>query len=160
MEKHIKLNKVIINNDQVTFTSDHTGYANEFRVKSCNVKHLLKRFTSLTKALKENGTSISHKYKTRKFIADNIKEYNLAIIEYNNEFEAMKSLALTITSKPLPVGTIDNADLNQMYIHRNNCSAMLNRSSIISKVSEFEERVTSLQAELDSGDCNYSKVTF
>tara|TARA_R110000851_G_scaffold264328_1_gene416887 strand:+ start:70 stop:552 length:483 start_codon:yes stop_codon:yes gene_type:complete len=160
MQEFIKLNKVIINNDQVSFTSDHTCYANEFRVKSFNVTHLLKRFTALTKLLKENGTSISHKYKTRKFIADNIKEYDQAVQDYNHHFECMQKLAVKITSQPLPVGTIDNKDLNAMYGHRNLAIKMLNRSSIISKVLEFEERVTSLYQDLTVNDCNYSKVTF
>ena len=160
MQEFIKLNKVVISNDQVSFNSSCTCYANEFKVKSLNVKHLLKRFTALSKELKNNGTIVSHKYKTRKFIADNIENYNQAIILYNQQFEAMQALALLITSKPLPVGTSDNVELNQMYTHRNTCSKMLNRSTIISKVLEFEDRVNSLLQDLKDYDCNYSKVVF
>jgi hypothetical protein len=160
MQEFIKLNKVVISNSQVSFNSGCTCYANEFKVKSLNVKHLLKRFTSLSKALKNNGTIVSHKYKTRKFIADNIGEYNKAIILYNQQFEAMQALALLITSKPLLVGTSDNVELNQMYIHRNTCSKMLNRNTIISKVLEFEDRINSLLQDLEDNDCNYSKVVF
>lgn len=160
MKKFIKLNKVIINNDQVTFTSDHTCYANEFRVKSFNIKHVLKRFSALTKQLKEKGISISHKYKTRKFIADNIEEYDQATIEYNHHFECMQKLAIKITNQPLPVGTVDNKDLNSMYGHRNLASKMLNLTNIISKVLEFEQRVADLEQEIRDNDCNYSKVTF
>lgn len=158
--EYIKLNKVIINNDQVTFTSDHTCYANEFRVKNLDVKNLLKRFSILTKLLKTNGVIVSHKYKTRKFIADNVAEYDQAMQEYNHHFECMQKLAIKITSQPLPVGTIDNKDLNAMYGHRNLASSMLNRSSVISKVLEFEERINSLYQDLKDDDCNYSKVTF
>lgn len=160
MKDFIKLEKVVINNDQVTFTSGSTSYANEFRVKSINVKHLLKRFSTLTKRLKENGTRVSHKYKTRKYVADNVNAYEVAIVEYNQHFETMVSIAKSITSKPLPVGTNDNAELNQMYIHRNKCMSMSNRSSIISKVLDFELKIDELTHALDNNDCNYSQICF
>ena len=160
MQEFIKLNKVIINNDQVTFTSDHTCYANEYRVKSFNIKHVLKRFTLLTKELKAQGVSISHKYKTRKFINDNIEAYNKATVEYNYNFESMQYMADLITTKPLPTGTSDNKELNAMYIYRNTCIKMLCRSGIISKAIEFESRISGLEQELKDGDCNYSKITF
>lgn len=160
MKNFIKLERVVINNDQVTFTSGSTFYANEFRVKSINVKHLLKRFSTLTKRLKENGTSVSHKYKTRKYVADNVNAYEVAIVEYNQHFEAMVGIAKFITSKPLPTGTNDNAELNQMYIHRNKCMSMLNRSSIISKVLDFELKIDELTHALDNNDCNYSQICF
>jgi hypothetical protein len=149
-----------ITNDYVFFTSNSTTYANERKVPTHDIKALLKRCTSICKDLKANGCKVSHKYKTRKEIADNVTQYEKEITDYNHNFSMLVNYATWITSKPLPVGTSDNEELNTMYNFRNECMKALYRNTMISKVNEFAHKLDELEGSLQDGDCSYSSVYF
>lgn len=159
-KEFITIDNKEITKDHVYFTSSSTVYANERRVPSHSIKDLLKRCTAVCKQLKATGCKVSHKYKTRKEIADSVDQYAKELLDYNHNFDLLVSYATWITSKPLPVGTSDNEEMNTMYLHRNNCMKALYRNTVLSKVLEFAAKLATLEQELEDGDCNYSKVYF
>ncbi|AUR92210.1 coil containing protein [Vibrio phage 1.170.O._10N.261.52.C3] len=156
----ININEKEITETYVYFTSDHTTYANERKVPTHDVKSLLKRCTKVCKQLKEKGCKVSHKYKTRKELIDNIDQYNNEVIDYNHNFGMLVNYANWITSKPLPVGTSDNEELNTMYEFRNNCMKALYRNTMLSKVTAFALKLEELEKALQDPDFSYSAVYF
>ncbi len=156
----ININNKEITKDYVFFTSECTTYANERKVPTQDIKVLLKRCTAICKKLKESGCKVSHKYKTRKEIADNANQYEKEVTEYNHNFSMLVNYATWITSKPLPVGTSDNEELNTMYNFRNECMKALYRNTMISKVNEFARKLEELENNLQDGECPYNSVYF
>ncbi|CAM0049996.1 hypothetical protein VPHK460_0128 [Vibrio phage K460] len=159
-QNFIKISEKEITETYVYFTSDSTTYANERKVLTHDVKSLLKRCTKVCKQLKENGCKVSHKYKTRKELTDNIDQYNKEIADYNHNFSMLVNYATWITSKPLPVGTSDNEELNTMYEFRNNCMKALYRNTMISKVADFAMKLEELEEALKDPDFSYRTVYF
>lgn len=159
-KEFIEIDNKEITKDCVYFTSSSTTYANERRVPSHSIKDLLKRCAAVCKQLKASGCKVSHKYRTRKEIADSADQYAKELLDYNHNFDLLVSYATWITSKPLPVGTSDNEEMNTMYLHRNNCMKSLYRNTVLSKVLEFAHKLDTLEQELEDGDCNYSHVYF
>ncbi len=148
-----------ITDTRVYFSSDCTIYANERKAPTHDVKDLLKRCTKVCKVLKESGCKVSHKYKTRKLLADNIDQYTKEIEDYHHNFSMLVSWATWITSKPLPVGTADNEELKIMYNFRNKCEAAFYSNTMISKVNAFALRIEELEKDIIDG-CTYSTVYF
>ena len=156
----ITLTEVKITNTLVIFKSSCTTYAYEVKAQQYDINDLLKRCTVLCKKLKGMGCKISHKNKTRKTLKDNIDTYEKELSEYNHNFNMLKNYAQWITSKPLPVGTSDNEELNTMYEFSNKCTSALNRSTVLSKVIDFGNRIEDLEQELEHGECSYSTIYF
>jgi shikimate kinase len=158
MQNYIDLLEIIITEDRIKFSSNCTSYANEFRSPTYDIKEMLKRFTVITKAVKDAGGKISNKHKSRKYVADSKDLYLHEMKEYNTNFDRLFALASLITSKPLPTGTSDNQELNTMYKYRNACMKACNRNTIKSSVENFSNRLDEIEQQLKD-DNNFSGVT-
>ena len=160
MSEFIELKEILINDNIVKFTSDHTSYVYLTKKKLYDIKDLLKRTTELCKKVKDLGCKVSHKNKTRLFIKDNIDLYEKEKQEYLHNFGMVKCYAEWITSKPLPVGTVDNEELNTMYDFKSKISKSLYRNTVLSKVIRYGKRIEELEQMLLDGDFTYSKIVF
>lgn len=156
----IEITEKEITPNKVYFISNSTTYTNEIKHIAPDIKQLLKRCQVVCKSLKSYNVVISNKYGTRKLLKDSISSYNKEVLEYNHNFDMLCNMALWITSKPLPVGTIDNEELNEMYVFRNKVIAATYRNTLLDKVLEFENKIIELEQAIKDDDISYSKITF
>ncbi len=160
MSEVIKLERVEISAKEVCFMSSHTVYVNEIKIPALDVKDLLKRCTLVCKQLKSLGCVVSHKYKTRKELKDNLAGFEKELQDYNHNWSMMQSYATWVTSKPLLTGTADNAELNSMYDFRNKVIQASNRNTLLSKALDFHIKLTNLEQQIEDEDLQYTKVCF
>lgn len=160
MKEFITIEHKEINDKVIFFKSNCTIYANVRKVKIYNASDLLKRCTKICKIVKGLNCKVSHKNKSRLFVKENIDLYNQEKTDYMHNYDMLKNYALWITSKPLPVGTSDNEELNTMYEFSNKINKACYRSTTFSKVNDFGNKLDEIEKLIQDGDFNYSMITF
>jgi len=152
----IKLERVELTANNLNVYSAHTTYLQETLPEKVDIKALLARFKTACAEAKVKGIKIHHKYKTRKFVADNAAQYEQDYAQYLAAFNATAALAKVIfVDKDLPVGTSDNEELKTMYVHRNAMAPFWYTSALFNKVYEFARRVTDFEqkvAQIENGE--------
>lgn len=155
----IKLDTIIINENEIKITCDHTNFCTLKRYVFPDIKDLSKQIKTLRKTLKENNVKLN-KTNTLKLLTDFKNEYINAVNDYNNTFDLLaKNWKYTIENNLLKVGYSHNEwYVNNLRNLKFKLDKMNYRDHILSRIREIQLNVNEIEENLKY-ECNYISVS-
>lgn len=156
--KKIKLDVVIINNEQITVIGSSTSFFGESFCPKSNINDLIKRHNKLVKDARAKGITVSLKAGHKRTLQEFQHEYEVAYAEYVALYNELKELVQAKVEQGIYMPTSEDAELNMLSGISHKIRTYFYASTPISQVREAQYRIEEFEREIYRDDCTLIKI--